>query len=214
VTAILHELRNQLAIAVANVEAFIDGKLEPTPRRLRSISDALTGIEGLLTELAEDRLRASPAHDQIAEICAIISNEVVAIAAASEQERVKLAIRRVSSSNGSASNVASYSDGSGRVGQVVNDLLLNAIRHTPSGGAIVVDCHRERDSFAFSVSNEAAEHHADDVANVHGGTISIVSRPGDGATFTIRLLNGTLPALARTSAPSELLEVRVAPTVS
>lgn len=198
--AIVHELRNQLAIAVANVEAFIDAKLEPTPRRLRSVSDALTGIDGLLVELAEHRLAVLPEEEQILEICTIISNEVVAIAAASARERIKLAIHRVPATNGSTKEPASAEPG--RVGQVVNDLLLNAIRHTQPGGAIVVDCHREDESFEFSVSNEAPDLHGGGT-RAHGGTITIVSRPGDGATFTVRLLDGGQPLFARSIAPSE-----------
>ena len=192
--SIVHELRNQLAVAVANVEAFIDGKLEPIPRRLRSVSDALTGIDGLLVELAEHRLAALPDEEQILEICTIISNEVVAIAAASARERVKLAIHRVSVTNGASA--APGQNEPHRVGQIVNDLLLNAIRHTPPGGAIVVDCHRENESFEFSVSNEAPELHLAH-GTAHGGTITIVSRPGDGATFTVRLLDGAPLALTK-----------------
>lgn len=195
--AIVHELRNQLAIAVANVEAVIDGKLDASPRRMRSVSDALTGIDGLLVELAERRLAVLPEEEQILKICSIISNEVVAIAAASDRERVKLAIHRVPATNGSL--VAPTQTEPHRVGQVVNDLLFNAIRHTPPGGAIVVDCHRENESFAFSVSNEAPDSHAgQEVA--HGGTVTIVSRPGDGATFTVRLLDGAPVSLARSGA--------------
>lgn len=195
--AIIHELRNLLAIAVANVEAVIDGELDPSPRRMRSVSDALTGIDGLLVELAERRLAVLPEEEQILKICSIISNEVVAIAAASVRERVKLAIHRVPARNGAI--VAPAQAEPHRVGQVVNDLLLNAIRHTPPGGAIVVDCHRENESFAFSVSNEAPETHV--VHGItHGGTITIVSRPGDGATFTVRLLDGSPASLASATA--------------
>ncbi len=195
--AIVHELRNQLAIAVANVEAFIDGKLEPIPRRLRSVSDALTGIDGLLVELAAHRLAALPDEEQIREICTIISNEVVAIAAASARERVRLAIHRVSTTDGATS--ASTQAEPHRVGQVVNDLLLSAIRHTPPGGAIVVDCHRENESFEFSVSNGEPELHAGR-GTAQGGTITIVSRPGDGATFTVRLVGCATAAKTKSGA--------------
>jgi hypothetical protein len=41
VSSIIHDIRNQLAIAAANVEAFHDGILVPTPERLRAVLDAL-----------------------------------------------------------------------------------------------------------------------------------------------------------------------------
>ena len=50
-TNTVFEIRNHLAIAVANVEAFTDAKLEPTPRRLRSVMQALREIDLLLHAL-------------------------------------------------------------------------------------------------------------------------------------------------------------------
>jgi hypothetical protein len=51
VSSLVHEIRNHLAVAVANVEAFRDGVLEPTPARLTAVLDALQQIETLLGEI-------------------------------------------------------------------------------------------------------------------------------------------------------------------
>jgi hypothetical protein len=51
VKAVVHEIRNQLAVAIASVEAFRDGILEPTSARLGAVLDALGAIEALLTDL-------------------------------------------------------------------------------------------------------------------------------------------------------------------
>jgi len=48
---IVHDIRNHLAIAIANIEAIADGKLEPTPKRFGSILEALRAIDGLLSGL-------------------------------------------------------------------------------------------------------------------------------------------------------------------
>jgi len=45
---IIHDIRNHLAIAVANIEAIADGKLEATPKRLEAILDALRTIDSLV----------------------------------------------------------------------------------------------------------------------------------------------------------------------
>jgi hypothetical protein len=50
---IIHDIRNQLAIAVANVEGFRDGILEATPARLDAVLQALGEIEVLLAQAAE-----------------------------------------------------------------------------------------------------------------------------------------------------------------
>lgn len=49
-SGLVHEIRNQLAIAVANVEAIRDGVLEPTPARLTVVLDALQQVETLLQQ--------------------------------------------------------------------------------------------------------------------------------------------------------------------
>lgn len=48
---IVHDIRNHLAIAIANIEAIADGKLEPTPKRLSAILEALRTVDGLLSGL-------------------------------------------------------------------------------------------------------------------------------------------------------------------
>ena len=45
---IVHDIRNHLAIAIANIEAIADGKLEATPKRLTAILDALRTIDSLV----------------------------------------------------------------------------------------------------------------------------------------------------------------------
>jgi hypothetical protein len=46
--SIVHDIRNHLAVAVANIEAIIDGKLEPTPKRLEAILESLRAVDALV----------------------------------------------------------------------------------------------------------------------------------------------------------------------
>ena len=48
---IVHDIRNHLAIAIANIEAIADGKLDPTPKRFSAILEALRAVDGLLSGL-------------------------------------------------------------------------------------------------------------------------------------------------------------------
>ena len=48
---IVHDIRNRLAVARANIEAFIDGKLEPTPERMRVVLSSLDDASRLLKEV-------------------------------------------------------------------------------------------------------------------------------------------------------------------
>ncbi|MDB5093892.1 MAG: hypothetical protein JWO85_1993 [Candidatus Eremiobacteraeota bacterium] len=56
-SGLVHEIRNHLAVAVANVEAFRDGVLEPTPARLTAVLDALQQVETLLGEIPPGELQ-------------------------------------------------------------------------------------------------------------------------------------------------------------
>jgi hypothetical protein len=49
---VIHEVRNHLAVAIANVEGFRDGIIEPTPARLDAVLHALGEIEVLLARAA------------------------------------------------------------------------------------------------------------------------------------------------------------------
>jgi hypothetical protein len=51
VRTIIHEMRNHLAVAVANIEAFVDGKLEPTPARMRGVLQELGQLDSLIDEI-------------------------------------------------------------------------------------------------------------------------------------------------------------------
>jgi hypothetical protein len=60
VSALVHDIRNRLAVAIANLEAFQDGVLEPTPQRIATVLQALSEAETLLRELprGDDSLSA------------------------------------------------------------------------------------------------------------------------------------------------------------
>jgi PAS domain S-box-containing protein len=47
----LHDMRNDLAVAIASLEAFIDGKLAPNHKNFEDVLDALGHLDGLISEL-------------------------------------------------------------------------------------------------------------------------------------------------------------------
>ena len=54
---LIHDMRNRLAIVRANVEAFIDGKLSPSPKRLEAVLQSLDQLADLLNEFQEGASR-------------------------------------------------------------------------------------------------------------------------------------------------------------
>ena len=49
----MHDIRNHLAVAIANVEGFRDGVLEPSPKRLATVLHALGEVDALLRSRPE-----------------------------------------------------------------------------------------------------------------------------------------------------------------
>lgn len=183
-----HEIRHHLAVAVATIEAFIDGKLEPTPRRLRTILQALGAIDLVVDAVNHRTLETLPATPQIVDLCTIVTDAVVAIEAATAKAAV----------------LGPNETECLRIGPAVNDLLLNAIRYATPGTAVSVDCHRQPDSFTFSVSNSCPR----PTSQSSGGTITVESRSREGAVFTIHVPD-TAEAGARTAAAPVVLVAAV-----
>jgi hypothetical protein len=50
---LIHDIRNELAVAVANVEAVRDGVLDATPERLERVLEALARADALLAGLRD-----------------------------------------------------------------------------------------------------------------------------------------------------------------
>jgi hypothetical protein len=52
---VVHDMRNQLAIAIGTIEACIDGKLDPTHARLATVLKALNELDTLIGTLPAER---------------------------------------------------------------------------------------------------------------------------------------------------------------
>jgi signal transduction histidine kinase len=211
----IHEMRNQLAVAVANIEAFIDGKLQPTPDRLGAVLQALNELDVLMTDLRSQPLVKVEHIDEkrAIDVCALIYNETVAIEATAAAHGVNFAVKRCAAKHDACD---AFLCDPARVGQAVKNVLLNAVKYTPPGGRIEVDCHREPGVLSFSVSDSGPgvpENERDlifepgvrgvsagkfatgsgmglavvrDIVKSHGGTVSVEDGEMGGARFVVR----------------------------
>jgi signal transduction histidine kinase len=148
---IIHEMRNELTVAKINVEAILDGKLAPTRERLLSIIQALDQLENLIADLhvsaVEGQTLVRPA---LINVCQLLDREYNALIAVAKEKQVEVTINRCSVP--AAECLHFYGDPA-RIGQIVKNVMLNAIRYTPRGGSVSVDCGRRADQLEVRISD-------------------------------------------------------------
>lgn len=126
-----HEVANALAIALANIEGVIDGVVDPTPTRRRGIREALVAagerLEGLKAQAPENLPTAGPVAK--VNLASVSSNQMAFVSGLAKAKHVTLAFAGDSSD--------SYGEPV-RIGAIIRDALVTAVRRTPPGGDVSV----------------------------------------------------------------------------
>jgi two-component system sensor histidine kinase BaeS len=222
---VLHEIRNHLAVAIANVQAFRDGVLEPSPKRLSSVLQALGEVENLLGELVPRQISpqtAAETHVRRINVCDVIANEVCAFEAAAAEHQIAFRVQPCTVHDAACVNFAGDPV---RVGEIVNNVVSNAIRYTPRGGEIDVDCRPSGGVLTLTVTDGGPGVRSDELVRIfeagfrgtasagttgsgeglalvkrfveeQGGTVEVENVADRGARFTVRLPGMPLSARA------------------
>jgi two-component system sensor histidine kinase BaeS len=205
---VTHELRTPLSVIQGNLEAIADGVYEADDDQVRVLLEE-TRVMGRLLEdlqtLSSAEAGALRLDTELTDLGALL-DEVVA---AFEQ---RAAAGGVALSAVSSGRVEAMVDAL-RMRQVVENLVTNALRHTPAGGAVVLEAVRSDDTTEVTVSDTGPGIPADQLSRVferyersadsggtglglaiarslveaHGGTIEALSAPGSGTTVRVRL---------------------------
>lgn len=214
VNELIHEMRNELAVAKANLEGLVDGKLAPTRERLLSIIQALSQLEALIEDL---RVLSPDVQMQVRaryiNVCELLQREYGAMDAIARVKGVTVSIDRCPVP---AAECTQFYGDPARIGQIAKNVLLNAIRYTPKGGSVSVECSRQANQLEVRISDsgpgigEAESAHVFEpgfrgsaaggtsgsgyglavvkqLVDAHGGTVSASAATPHGATFTVRL---------------------------
>ena len=146
-----HELGNAISIAQANMEALVDGVLEPTPERLAGIRDAMITCGMLLEDLKKQYRTPRDNHVRIAvfDICELISSQVSLISGIAESKNVHVRYEPCRLHLGACTQYRGDPD---RVALIVRDALLASVRYTPPGGVIEISCVRPDGEIELAVS--------------------------------------------------------------
>jgi signal transduction histidine kinase len=233
VSTVSHELRTPLTSMIGYLELTLDGEAgeltEEQKQFLGIVSRNCTRLNKLIDDILfvarvdAGRLSLDPQWVALDEVA---SAAVESAQASADQKGVELHFA-------SDGGLPPFWGDSTRLGQMLDNLLTNAIKFTPAGGAVTVRVGQRGDSLHLEVADTGVGIPEDEVgrlferffrastgstspgtglglpivksiAEVHGGTISVESEVGVGTTFTVDLPLPGLPGAPAVPEPTEV----------
>lgn len=143
---VAHELRTPLSVIRANLEAILDGLYPMDDAHLRSVLDGTTVMSRLLDDLqtlSTAEAGALVLHREPVAPRQLVDAVVQSFTAQAADEDIRLEAR--------ADPLPEIEVDRLRIGEVLSNLLANAIRHTPAGGEVVVSATAVAEGIEFSV---------------------------------------------------------------
>jgi signal transduction histidine kinase len=152
VADVAHELRTPLSNIQGHLEAIRDGLLPPEPATFDSIYEEVLLLARLVEDLQELTLAEAGQLTLVRQSADVVEIVRRAVAAAQPPAEAKSLSLETKLPEGQAiAEVAPE-----RVGQVLRNLLSNAITHTSEGGRITVDLKDEGDELHIGVADTGA----------------------------------------------------------
>jgi two-component system sensor histidine kinase BaeS len=150
---VAHELRTPLTSLQGYLEAMADGVVEPTPEMLRTVHEEIVRLTRLVEEL--DRLARGDAGEAERALGEIDLASVVERALAIHSP--ELAARHIRVRVEDATDLPRLLAEPDAIGQVVTNLLQNAVRYTNDGGEVTVSLRAENGWVRCTVENTGAD---------------------------------------------------------
>ena len=209
---VAHELRTPVANVSANIEAMVEGALEPDNARLESCYNELLRITDIISDLEKlrqienEKLVLERTSVDVKELCESV---IQAFKGKLESKQISCTVN--------ADHVSLMADRN-RLYQVMANLISNAIKYTQNGGCINVDVVDNKDFVAISVKDNGIGINESDLPFIferfyrtdksrnrttggagiglaivkaivlaHGGEVSVESEEGVGSTFKVVL---------------------------
>lgn len=209
---VAHELRTPVANVSANIEAMVEGALEPDNARLESCYNELLRITDIISDLEKlrqienEKLVLERTSVDVKELCESV---IQAFKAQLESKQISCTVN--------ADHVSRMAD-KNRLYQVMANLISNAIKYTQNGGCINVDVVDNKDFVAISVKDNGIGINESDLPFIferfyrtdksrnrttggagiglaivkaivlaHGGEVSVESKESVGSTFKVVL---------------------------
>ena len=210
VADVAHELRTPVAVLQAGHEALLDGLSEPTPDQLSSLRDEVLRLARMVDDLQTLAAADAASLELTRRLCDLA--EIAATATESLAGQFAMAGISLERHLMPASILADAR----WLHQVVTNLLTNALKFSPAGARVSVDCGPSGSLAVLHVTDTGEGIPADDLprifdrfwrgqhapaisgsgiglaiaaelARAHAGTITAASEPGQGTRMTLSL---------------------------
>ncbi len=146
---VTHELRTPLTVLQAEVEAQLDGIHPRDDAHLLLLREQTRTLDRLVEDLRTLALGEAgrlALHRELVPIDIVVDDAVASIAATAAAAGVE--VRRTGPVSGVELSIDRM-----RIGQVLGNLLTNAVRHTPRLGSVTVDAEARADAVVLRVAD-------------------------------------------------------------
>jgi two-component system OmpR family sensor kinase/two-component system sensor histidine kinase BaeS len=145
---VAHELRTPLHIIQGNLEGILDGVYEPTTAQITTTLEETRLLARLVEDLRTLSLAESgelPLHREPLDLIDLLADVVTSFSPQAEQQGVHITFEQ---QNAAALQIQGDP---GRLDQVLSNLLINALRHTPAEGTVQLSATRHADLVTIAV---------------------------------------------------------------
>ncbi len=159
---IVHELRTPLSVIQGTLEGMLDHVIEPTPDRVVALHTQTLLLKRLITDLRDLSLAQAghlELHRQMIDLLSIAREAVEALAPFADERGVTLRVE----ADAAVPQVDADPD---RVRQALQNLVENALRHTPQGGTVRVVVRATADAVHCRVVDTGVGISPDDLPHV------------------------------------------------
>jgi two-component system sensor histidine kinase BaeS len=209
---VTHELRTPLTVLSGEIEAQLDGIHPRDDAHLTRLLDQTRTLGRLVEDLRTLALGDAgrlTLHRESVSVAVVVEDAVAAISATAAQRGVT--VTTVGTEGFPLDEMVLDADPV-RLGQVVTNLLTNAVRHTPPGGVVTVTVAAGEETVTVTVADTGPGIEGDpervfdrfakaadsggsglgltiarQLVERHGGTITAANDPAGGARFTVTL---------------------------
>ncbi|MDP2948607.1 MAG: ATP-binding protein [Chloroflexota bacterium] len=149
---IAHELRTPLSVLRGNLEAMLDGLLEPEQEQLSVLHEQSAALSRLIDDLRTLSLAAEgqlQLHRHPADVGELARRVVAEMEAGARERQIALCVE---APEGLPRPILD----SDRIGQVLRNLIDNALRHSAAGGSVRVNVRAAEERVIVSVADAGA----------------------------------------------------------